>query len=128
MFAYNELVKNWDEHTKTVIPVVQNHSLNNIQFPSKGRGSSKGKTVFTEIGDNSDHIARREAKARRAAWDMRKDVFPTNATYEQAENSFFVCFPCRAVPPDSHPSHQEARPLLVDSGASQHMICSTSMN
>ena len=40
MFAYNEMVKNWDEHTTTVIPVVDNHSLNNIQFPSKGRGSS----------------------------------------------------------------------------------------
>ena len=43
MFAYNEMVKNWDEHTKTVIPVVQNHSLNNIQFPSKGAVPRKGK-------------------------------------------------------------------------------------
>ena len=139
-FVYNNMTRDWKQHTKTTEPIRNNSkkpSLNVIMPPKGGVGSSRFKKMWDNPVDNSDVNAESEKRSRRNAWDwheyLRKSQYmyedePGGKTYEEDELNFFRYATPGAVPPEDHPANGEIRPLIVDSGASQHMICESHLN
>ena len=64
--VYNEWVSDWNYHKKHTKRIdFKPNSLNILMFPTKGIGTSKKKKSIKEFGDNTQHIAMREAHSRR---------------------------------------------------------------
>ena len=136
--VYDNLDKDWKNHTRSTENIrSKQDSLNVIMPPAGGVGSSKFKQVWMMPADNSDSNAVSEARCRRLAWELHEELRKKNymyedeeggKTYEEDELTFFRYATPGVVPPENHPAHGEVRPLIVDSGASQHMICESHLN
>ena len=117
---YDEWISDWHYHKASKVKIdFKPNSLNVIMPPSGGAGTSKTKKAIKEFGDNSQHVAMREAHSRREAWELYKELHPSPAKYHEACDAFFVSAPGHTSPD----SVRVVRSLIMDSGASQHMLC-----
>jgi len=117
-------------------PVIDNSSLNVI-CQHKIPGYKKPAVTVFGTDAQLQHTRDLEEKARQKAWLLHQELhvrLPPGS-----EKTFFVVGNQKkqkteheprwdvSQEPD-HPSHGEVRDLLVDSGASQHMICEKDLN
>ena len=104
----------------------RNPSLNVIQ--PRHRGNEPPNTDVTR--DTPEEIRIGEALARRKAWDLHQEVYPSKTSFQKGKKDFF-CEGARGATPAGRKTarlipakglYQGRRTFIVDSGASFHLI------